>query len=149
MKAVKGKEHAMVNSAEASGEGAIRPSDGQTVWRRASAIAGLAAFVFAGLIGPAISADAPPRFWNLTPQTIVDFRLAPAGTTNFGINQCVNDKDGAVDNDERLRLTGVAAGVYDARLVDKAGRVCHARGLKIEPGVIFSLEERDLVDCDK
>ena len=102
------------------------------------------------LLSPATrAADAPPRFWNLTAHTIVDFRLAPSGTSDFGINQCVNDKDGAVDNDERLRLNGFAAGVYDARIIDKSGRVCHARKLSVTPGQIFSLEERDLVDCDK
>jgi hypothetical protein len=110
-------------------------------------IPSLAALSFMTLAAHA--ADAPPRFWNLTAHTIVDFRLAPSGTSDFGINQCVNDKDGAVDNDERLRLTGVAAGVYDARIVDKAGRTCHARKLSVAPGQIFSLEERDLVDCDK
>lgn len=95
------------------------------------------------------AADAPARFWNLTAKTIVDFRLAPAGTQDWGINQCVNDKDGAVDNDERLRLTGLNDGVYDAKSVDKDGRVCHARNIPIKPGAIFSLEEKDLVDCSK
>ena len=110
-------------------------------------ISSLAVLVF--MATAASAADAPPRFWNLTAHTIIDFHLAPAGTSDFGINQCVNDKDGAVDNDERLRLTGVAAGVYDARIVDKAGRMCHARNLSIAPGQVFSIEERDLVDCDK
>ena len=114
---------------------------------RHALISSLAVLVF--MATAASASDAPPRFWNLTAHTIVDFRLAPAGASDYGINQCVNDKDGAVDNDERLRLTGVAAGVYDARIVDKAGRVCHARNLSIAPGQVFSLEERDLVDCDK
>ncbi len=95
------------------------------------------------------AADAPARFWNLTAHTIVDFRLAPVGSETWGINQCVNDKDGAVDNDERLRLTGLSEGVYDARLVDRDGRICKARNLSIKPGGIFSLEEKDLTDCGK
>ena len=45
----------------------------------------------------------PTRFWNLTLHSIKEFYLAPAGTTNWGINQCKNDKDGVVDPDERLR----------------------------------------------
>ncbi len=49
----------------------------------------------------------PTRFWNLTRHTISELSLAPAGTTNFGPNQCKNDKDGTVDPDERLRVTGV------------------------------------------
>ena len=30
-------------------------------------------------------------------------------------NQCKNDKDGTVDSDERLRITGVNTGTYDIR----------------------------------
>jgi hypothetical protein len=52
----------------------------------------------------------PTRFWNLTRYTVSEFYLAPAGTTNFGPNQCKNDKDGTVDHDERLRITGVDSG---------------------------------------
>src|SRR5436305_157538 len=52
----------------------------------------------------------PTRFWNLTRHTISEFYLAPTGTRNWGANQCKNDKDGTVDPDERLRITGVAPG---------------------------------------
>jgi hypothetical protein len=55
----------------------------------------------------ALAQDRPARFWNLTRHTIAEFYLAPAGTTNWGDNQCKNDKDGTVDSDERLRITGV------------------------------------------
>ena len=114
----------------------------------------LRGFVAAALALPlfamaARAADAPSRFWNLTAHTIVDFRLAPKGTTTWGVNQCANDKDGAVDNDERLRLTGLSEGVYDAEMKDKDGRICHAKNLSIKPGGIFSLEEKDLVECDR
>jgi hypothetical protein len=85
-----------------------------------------AAIVIVG-VGGAHAADRPPRFWNLTAHTIVDFRLSPAGQDKFGVNQCANDKDGEVDNDERLRITGIAPGIYDAKL----------------------REERDLVECDR
>jgi hypothetical protein len=50
------------------------------------------------------------QFWNLTGTTITKLYLAPAGTTKWGPDQCANDKDGSVDPDERLRLTGVTAG---------------------------------------
>src|SRR5579863_9197263 len=53
------------------------------------------------------------RFWNLTGVKITKLYLAPAGTTNWGPNQCANDPDGSVDPDERLKLTGLAAGHYD------------------------------------
>ena len=89
----------------------------------------------AALIATAASAsaaDRPTRFWNLTHNTVQEFRLAPAGTTAWGENQCKNDKDGAVDFDERLPVTGVASGRYDARIKDASGRVCFARNISIE-----------------
>jgi hypothetical protein len=103
-----------------------------------------------GLVAAAAGASAaerPTRFWNLTRHTISEFQLAPAGTTRWGDNQCKNDKDGTVDSDERLRITGVTPGRYDARLKDVSGRVCFARNIEIKAGDVFSIEERDLADC--
>jgi hypothetical protein len=97
----------------------------------------------------ALAADQPARFWNLTRNTIAEFYLAPAGTTNWGDNQTKNDKDGTVDSDERLRITGVATGIYDARLKDISGRSCIVRNIKLEAGEIFSIEEKDLTSCDR
>ena len=88
------------------------------------------------------------RFWNLTRHTIAEFSLAPAGTTNWGPNQCKNDKDGTVDPDERLRITGVQPGTYDAKLKDVSGRACIVRGLKVEAGATFSIEEKELTSCE-
>jgi len=89
----------------------------------------------------------PTRFWNLTQHTISEFYLAPAGTTDWGPNQCKNDKDGTVDPDERLRITGIGSGTYDAKLTDVQGRRCLVRGLKVEVGGVFSIEEKDLMEC--
>jgi hypothetical protein len=97
----------------------------------------------------ALAQDRPPRFWNLTRHTIAEFYLAPAGTSNWGDNQCKNDKDGTVDSDERLRITGVRPGVYDARLKDVSGRSCLVRNVKVEAGEVFSIEEKDLTSCDR
>src|SRR5271169_6455272 len=97
----------------------------------------------------ALAADRPARFWNLTLHTIAEFNLAPAGTTNWGENQCKNDKDGTVDSDERLRITGVGNGIYDARLKDVSGRTCVVHNIKLEAGEIFSIEEKDLISCDR
>jgi len=98
-------------------------------------------------VSTALAADRPIRFWNLTHHTVSEFRLAPAGTTKWGDDQCKNDKDGTVDSDERLRITGIAPGRYDARLKDVSGRVCFARNIDVKAGDIFSIEERDLADC--
>ena len=103
--------------------------------------------VLALIATAAFSAERPTRFWNLTHNTISEFQLAPAGTAEWGENQCRNDKDGTVDFDERLRIGGVQSGRYDARIKDTSGRVCFARNINLKAGEVFSLEERDLVDC--
>ncbi len=87
------------------------------------------------------------RFWNLTGETVTKFELAPTGTQNFGPDQAKNDKDGSVDNDERLKLIDVADGTYDARITDKGGRICLAIGLAIKADAIVSVEKDQLKDC--
>ena len=98
---------------------------------------------------PALAQGRPPRFWNLTGETISELYLAPAGTADWGANQCKNDKDGTVDPDERLNITGVAPGSYDIKLADVKGRVCVVRDVKVEAAQIFSIEEKDLTSCDR
>ena len=91
------------------------------------------------------------QFWNLTGTTITKLYLAPTGTTNWGPDQCANDKDGSVDNDERLKLTGLAAGRYDVKLTDAHGRTCVVKGVTLQTGAAyaFSLSESELQDCSK
>jgi hypothetical protein len=101
------------------------------------------------LSSSAMAQSRPMRFWNLTRYTISEFYLAPAGTTDWGPNQCKNDKDGTVDHDERLRITGVSPGSYDAKLTDKSGRTCIVHNIKISAGEIFSIEEKDLTSCTR
>lgn len=97
----------------------------------------------------AYAAERPIRFWNLTLHTLSEFQLAPAGSGQWGENQCKNDKDGTVDSDERLRITGINPGIYDARLKDVTGRVCLVRNIDIKAGDIFSIEEKDLTSCEQ
>jgi len=87
------------------------------------------------------------RFWNLTSATVKSLELAPAGTKAFGPNQCLNDPDGAVDHDERVKVGGVATGSYDARLTLADGRTCLARNVRIESGKPFAIEDKDLTEC--
>src|SRR5262249_39143579 len=42
------------------------------------------------------AATSTSNSWNLTPFILSEFNLAPAGTTNWGSNQCKNDRDGTV-----------------------------------------------------
>ena len=94
-------------------------------------------------------ADERMAFWNLTSFTITNLVMAPAGSAEFGANQCANDRDGSVDHDERLRLAGVAPGRYDVRLTTKPGRVCMIRNVELKSGgkYAFSLSDSDLTDC--
>ena len=105
-----------------------------------------------GVLRPA-SAQERMAFWNLTSSTITNLVMAPHGSEGapagpFGPNQCANDRDGTVDHDERLRLTGIAPGRYDVRLTTKPGRVCTVRNVEVKGGKYsFSLSDSDLVDC--
>ena len=100
------------------------------------------------LAEPAMAKDT--RFWNLTSSTVKSLELAPAGTSAFGPNQTTNDPDGAVDHDERLKINGrEATGAYDARLKLADGRQCMAKGVQIEAGKVFAIEEKDLVGCSR
>lgn len=105
-------------------------------------IAALAALVLAA---PATAKET--RFWNLTSATVRSLELAPVATDAFGPNQCLNDPDGAVDHDERVRVVGVPTGVYVARLKFADNRTCMAKRVLIEAGKVFAIEERDLTDC--
>jgi hypothetical protein len=109
----------------------------------------LVILTLAVMAGEASAQGRSTRFWNLTQNTISELHLAPAGTSDWGSNQCKNDKDGTVEPDERLRITGVPSGNYDVKLTDVAGRICIVRGVRIEAGAIFSIEEKDLTSCER
>ena len=86
------------------------------------------------------------RFWNLTLYTLTSLQFSPAGQDKWGANQCLNDDDKTVDHDERLRITGLTAGRYDAKLIDKIGRTCVVKDVEVKEGV-FSIEEKQLTSC--
>ncbi len=95
------------------------------------------------------AADKPTRVWNLTSKTITNLQLASAGTTAFGDNQCLNDKDKEVEHDERLKVTNVETGKYDIKVGYEDGKTCLVKGVAIETGKVFSIEDKDLTDCTK
>ncbi len=99
---------------------------------------------------PALGAQ-PMRFWNLTSATIDELYLAPAGTTTWGPNQCLNDNDKSVDSDERLKLSGVEPGRYDVKLHDEKGRTCIVKSVEVKGSgkYAFSIDEKELTDCMK
>lgn len=89
------------------------------------------------------------RLWNLTTETISGFQLAPAGRIDWGPNQCLNDKDKEVDHDERLRITGIEPGRYDAKVSYANSRQCFVRDIEIRADAVFSIADKDLKDCTK
>jgi hypothetical protein len=89
------------------------------------------------------------RFWNLTSSTISGLQLSPAGKNEWGPNQTLNDKDREVDHDERLSITGVAPGHYDAKVTYRDARQCFVRDIEIKADAIFSIMDKDLKDCSK
>ena len=105
------------------------------------------------LISSNLAAAAAERlkFWNLTSSTIKELHLAPAGTENWGPDQCRNDPDGAVEADERLTLKDIVPGRYNVKLLDEKGRVCIVRDVEVSGGksYAFSISEKELTDCGK
>jgi hypothetical protein len=89
------------------------------------------------------------RFWNLTTATISSFQLSPAGKDTWGANQTLNDKDKEVDHDERLRITNVEPGRYDAKVGYRGSKQCFVRDIEIKADAVFSIADKDLKDCSK
>jgi hypothetical protein len=89
------------------------------------------------------------RLWNLTTATMSGFQLSPAGKNDWGPNQTLNDRDKEVDHDERLRITGVEPGRYDAKVTYRGSRQCLVRDIEIKADAVFSIADKDLKDCNK
>src|SRR5262245_10753722 len=89
------------------------------------------------------------RFWNLTSTTVSGLQLSPAGKNEWGPNQTLNDKDKTVEHNERLPITGVEPGRYDAKLTYPNARQCIARNIEIKANGVFSISDKDLKDCTK
>jgi len=89
------------------------------------------------------------RLWNLTTATISSFQLSPAGKNAWGANQTLNDKDKEVDHDERLRITNVEPGHYDAKVGYRDSKQCFVRDIEIKTDAVFSIADKDLKDCNK
>ncbi len=117
-------------------------------------LAGLAAGgAQAGNMTLAENTTAKMRFWNQTGQEIDELYMAPAGTDDWGPNQCLNDDDKSVESDERLMLEGIEPGQYDVKFHDVKGRSCLVRNVAVKGGgkYAFAIEERELApsDCTK
>ena len=104
--------------------------------------------VWATLGGPSAFAK-DTQFWNLTLNKITKLQLSDPGKDKWGQDQTANDNDHAVDPDERLKITNVTTGKYDVMFTDVEKRVCMVRGVNIEIGKVFSIDEDQLKDACK
>jgi hypothetical protein len=89
------------------------------------------------------------RLWNLTTATISNFQLSPAGRDSWGPNQTLNDRDKEVDHDERLRITGIEPGRYDAKVGYRNSKQCLVKDIEIKADAVFSIADKDLKNCNK
>ncbi|CAL79151.1 conserved hypothetical protein [Bradyrhizobium sp. ORS 278] len=89
------------------------------------------------------------RLWNLTSATMTGFQLSPAGQNNWGPNQTLNDKDKELDHDERLKLSGIEPGRYDAKVSYAGDRQCIVRNIDIKADAVVSVADKDLKECTK
>jgi hypothetical protein len=108
------------------------------------------AFAMLGVAAaPALAKDL--QFWNQTSKEFRGVYLAPAGTAQWGPNQADNDDDHAVSADERLKITGIAPGVYDVKLVEASGRTCIVGGVEVKGSgrVAFAIGEAQLTSCTR
>ena len=80
--------------------------------------------------------------------------LAPAGTTNWGPNQCTNDPDGTVALDERVELCLPAGGAAHGNEAVRAKNVVHQQGEerqtqdlpRVSPQVLAGLAWRNIAN---
>ena len=95
----------------------------------------------------ALAADRFVGFNNTTSTVFSGVYLAPRGTTAWGLNQALNDKDKAWDAGERLTIRGLSRGTFDLKVVDRSGRVCIKKGLDLTSDTTFDIRDEDLRDC--
>jgi hypothetical protein len=104
--------------------------------------------VLCGLVGS--SALAADRYFGFNETTSTVFKgvyLAPAGTTNWGPNEALNDKDKIWDTGERLKINHASRGVFDLKVVDRTGRACIKHGIDLRKDLTFDIRDQDLAAC--
>lgn len=95
---------------------------------------------------PAKAAGAEKFFvYNLTAVTdLGGVFLAPAGTTDWGPNQALNDKDHQVEPTERLSIKGIGHGMFDVRAVATSGHACIKKGVDLTSETTFDIRDADM-----
>ncbi len=109
-----------------------------------------AAFALGLLAASSGTAGAADKFFaynETTSSTFTGIYLAPAGTTQWGANQALNDKDKTLEPSERLLLKGVGHERYDVRLVDAKGKTCVKHRVDLSQDSSFLIRDEDLKEC--
>ena len=57
--------------------------------------------------------------------------------------------EGVLAVDERLRITGIEPGRYDAKVSYGSSRHCLVRNIEIRADAVFAISDKDLTDCSK
>jgi hypothetical protein len=99
---------------------------------------------------PASNGFAAERFFGFNETTATAFTgvyLAPAGTTKWGPNEALNDKDRIWDAGERLAIKQASRGHFDLKVVDRSGRICIKPGLDLTNDLTFDIRDQDLAGC--
>ena len=107
----------------------------------------IAAALLASPMARADDAPRPERFfvYNLTTASDLNgLYLAPAGTTDWGPNQALNDKDHQVEPTERLAVKGIAHGRYDVRAVTTTGHECVKKSVDLTHDTSFDIRDADM-----
>ena len=108
------------------------------------------AFALGLLAASPCAAHAADKFFaynETTSSTFTGVYLAPAGTTEWGANQALNDKDKTLETSERLALKGIKHARYDVRLVDEKGHTCVKLGVDLAHESSFVIRDEDLQGC--
>lgn len=103
----------------------------------------------AALTGPARAATRLYVYNDTTSTDFPELYLAPAGTSSWGPNQTLSDRDKILDHSERLTLKDVEPGVYDMKLVDTKGRACVVRGVDLTTKRNFDIRDQTLSQCSR
>jgi hypothetical protein len=94
--------------------------------------------------------EAADRFFAYNQTTAADFTgvyLAPEGTTRWGPNEALNDKDKRWDSGERLIIRNASRSRFDLKLVDQTGRTCLKKGVDLTQDTTFDIRDDDLAAC--
>ena len=95
----------------------------------------------------ALAADRFVGFNETASTVFTGVYLAPEGTTAWGPNEALNDKDELWDTGERLTIKSVSRGKFDLKVVDRSGHVCVKYGLDLTQDTTFDIRDQDLRNC--